>query len=652
MGNEPEIVQKRAVDPSPDLRAIHGRVGPSIGNRALPIWEKMGEVIDVLKSGNRLILSSPTGSGKTTQIPQALFHAGFSEKGKIYVVENRVVVAIETARRVAQEMGVKIGEEVGYLTGPEKVCTDRSKIVFVTSGVFRQILRPDPMLKTASVVLLDEFDERELLTDLSASLIDKAQELGSDVKFVLMSATLNAEKFSRHFDGAPIVEAQGRLYPISVQYQSAPVAISETPQKAAEIAASIHSTCGAGDILIFMPGKPDINEVMRHLQRLHVTDAKILPLHSEMTSRERQEVFKPSATRKIIVSTNIAERGVTIDGVVYVVDSGLVRMQHYDAGSDATMLPVVHCAQDSLRQRQGRAGRTQPGRYYPLLTQAEFEERSQSTPPEIQRTSLADVVLQIKAMGYSRAENPLRLVDYPEKQSWKKAKEQLRLLGALNSENEVDLSSFGEKLAELGCGARNAAMILHGTELGCGVEAITIAAIRMSRRMLYTPRDKVLEARQAHKKFRMSSESDLLNGLHAYQAAKSAHFDGGWCRENFVSWQALKEIRHSEEQLTARVRALGCTLNQHSAAAPDVICQAICRAFPDRVYMVSGRGWYMTSSENDRRLLGNASNVTDAPLIVATEIVDISRRVGGVLPLITSATRCKPEWLPKTTPSP
>lgn len=622
---------------------------PAIGNRNLPIWEKMGEIVDCLRNGNRLILSSPTGSGKTTQIPQALFHAGFADQGKIYVVENRVVVAVETAKRVAHEMGVRIGQEVGFLTGPEKDSSEKTKIVFLTSGVFRQVLRRDPMLRSASVVLLDEFDERDLLTDLSASLIDKAQSLGSSIKFVLMSATLNAAKFSQHFDGAPIVEASGRMFPISVQFQAEPVPAWAKPEKAAELAADIHKSGSSGDILIFMSGKPEINEVIKHLQRLQVTGARILPLHGELSPHEREEIFKPCDSRKIIVSTNIAERGVTIDGVVHVIDSGLVRMQQYDANSDATLLPIVNCAQDSLRQRQGRAGRTQSGAYYPLLTQEEYDQRERSTAPEIQRTALRDVVLQIKAMGYSRADNPLRIIDYPEKQSWKKAKEQLRLLGALNTANETELSSFGEKLAELGCGARDAAMILHGSDVGCGAEAVTIAAIRMSRKMFYTPRDKEFEAQQAHAKFRTSPECDLLNLLKAYEAARKANFEGSWCKDNFVSWQALREVRQNEEQLTKRALAAGCKLNHRPLANSDGICQAISRAFPDRVYISSGRGWYYAPFGDDERLLGKESTVgrTGAKLIVATELLTIQKRGGGSLPLITSATVTKPEWLPQ-----
>ena len=238
-----------------------------IGNRELPIWEKMSEVVETLKNNNRLILVSETGSGKTTQVPQALWAEGFAEKGKIFVVENRVAVAVEIAKRVASEMGVEIGKEVGYLTGPEKKINKDSQIIFLTSGVFKNIIRDDPQMEQASVVLFDEFDERYLLSDISLALLEKAQNQGSKSKFALMSATLNAQKFSEHFDNAPVMEVKGRPYPVEVHYSNEKIDPRQMPEKAAEIALSIHQGREKGDILIFMPGKQEINETIKEITK-------------------------------------------------------------------------------------------------------------------------------------------------------------------------------------------------------------------------------------------------------------------------------------------------------------------------------------------------------------------------------------------------
>jgi len=435
--------------PQEQPKSAEQKVEREIGNRELPIWEKMPEVVETLRNNNRLILVSETGSGKTTQVPQALWAEGFAERGKIFVVENRVAVAVEIAKRVAEEMKVKVGQEVGYLTGPEKKLGRDSQIVFMTSGVFKNIVRNDPKMEQASVVLFDEFDERYLLSDIGLALVEKAQNQGSEVKFGLMSATLNAQKFSEHFGGAPIVEAKGRPYPVETHYSSERIDPRRMLEKAAELALSIHQGHQKGDVLIFMPGKQEINATIEEMMKQKITGATILPLHGELSPQERHRIFEEQLGRKIIVSTNIAERGLTIDGVKYVIDSGLVRMNEYDPAADTTKLVLTSTAQDSLRQRQGRAGRTQPGECHFLITQDEFNRRPISTKPEIMRTSLREVVLQIKAMGYSREGDPIHLIDSPEKQNWKTAKNQLRLLGALNPEDETKLSEFGQKLAEL-----------------------------------------------------------------------------------------------------------------------------------------------------------------------------------------------------------
>jgi len=637
------ISEKGGEFPPQEQSKLEQKVEREIGNRELPIWEKMPEIVETLKNNNRLILVSETGSGKTTQVPQALWAEGFAERGKIFVVENRVAVAVEIAKRVAEEMKVEVGQEVGYLTGPEKKSSRNSQIVFLTSGVFKNIIRNDPKIEQASVVLFDEFDERYLLSDIGLALVEKAQNQGSEVKFGLMSATLNAQKFSEHFGGAPIVEVKGRPYPVETHFSGERIDPRRMPEKAAEIALSIHQRQQDGDILIFMPGKEEINATIEELMKRKITGATILPLHSELSSQERHRIFEKQPGRKIIVSTNIAERGLTIDGVRYVIDSGLVRMNEYDPAADTIKLVVTSAAQDSLRQRQGRAGRTQPGECYFLITQDEFNRRPVSTKPEIMRISLREVVLQIKAMGYSREGDPIRLIDSPEKQNWKTAKNQLRLLGALNPEDETKLSEFGQKLAELSCDPREGTMLLRGCEMGCGREMAIIAAIRTSRRLFYRPQAEAEQADAARKQFEISNLSDLLNLMNVYEQAEQANFDYKWCRDNYVSWLVLREVRQNYSQLLEQVKRLGYRVNKEKPAL-EVLCQAIAKGFPDKVFESVGRGWYENRITGERALLGRESCVI-GNLIVANELITIQTRRGGELPLITLATKVEREWI-------
>lgn len=638
------ILEKSGEFPSPEQpKPVEREIEKEIGNRELPIWEKMSEIVETLRNNNRLILVSETGSGKTTQVPQALWAEGFAERGKIFVVENRVAVAVEIAKRVAKEMKVRVGQEVGYLTGPEKKSGRDSQIVFLTSGVFKNIIRDNPKMEQASVVLFDEFDERHLLSDIGLALVEKAQNQGSEVKFGLMSATLNAQKFSEHFGGVPIVEAKGRPYPVKTHYSSERVNPGRMPEKTAEIAVTIHQGHQEGDVLIFMPGKQEINATIEEMIKQKITNATILPLHSELPPRERHRIFEQQPGRKIIISTNIAERGLTIDGVRYVIDSGLVKMKEYDPAADATKLVVAATAQDSLRQRQGRAGRTQSGECYFLITQDEFNRRPASTKPEIMRTSLREIVLQIKAMGYSREGDPIRLIDSPEKQNWKTAKNQLRLLGALNPEDETKLSEFGQKLAELSCDPREGTMLLRGCETGCGREMAIIVAIRTSRRLFYRPQTEAEQADAAHKQFETSNLSDLLNLLNVYEQAEKANFNSKWCRDNYVSWLALREIRQNYSQLIEQVKRLGYKANK-GKPAPEVLCRAIVKGFPDKIFESVGRGWYENKTTGDRALLGRESCVT-GNLISVNELIIIQTKRGGELPLITLATKVEPEWV-------
>lgn len=637
-GDVPGVVRQEVTEALRETvtpgRPIEGQEG---GNRELPIWKRMPEIMDALRRSGVLILTSETGSGKSTQVPQALLTEGFADKGKtIIVVQNRVAVAVEVAKRVADELGVEVGTLVGYLTGREKNAGRKSKILFVTAGVFKNMLRRDPTMEQASVVLFDEFDERDLLMDLGAALMEKSQTKGGTSKFCLMSATLNAQKFSEHFGGAPIVEAKGRPYPVETHFARERIDQSRMPEKAAAIALSIHQSSPEGDILIFMPGKQEINETTKALEKARIADATILPLHSELKPEERHRVFEKVRGRKIIISTNIAERGVTIDGVKYVIDSGLARMTQYDAASDTTKLAIAQCAQDALVQRRGRAGRTQPGESHCLYTERDFQERERSTKPEIQRTSLREVVMQIKAMGYSREGDPVRLIDSPEKQSWKAAKNQLRLLGALDTTDETKLSEFGEQLSELPCDPREGTIILKGCQMGCGKEAALIAAIRTGRRLFYRPQAEGEKADAAHARFRTSGQSDLLNLMQVYREAAANGFSNAWCRTNYVSWLALREVSQNYNRILGQLRSMGLPLNEEDAA-PELVCRAIATGFPDKLFEKDGYGgWYRNMATGDRAKIGRESK-TSGRYVLANELIAIQTQRGD-LPLITVGT--------------
>ncbi|MBD3156820.1 DEAD/DEAH box helicase, partial [Candidatus Peregrinibacteria bacterium] len=613
----------------------------NLGNAELPVWRVMPQIIEHLKRENRVLITSETGSGKTTQIPQALYAEGFGNHGLIIVVENRVVVTTEIARRVADEMEVRLGKEVGYHTRHDRKRSRDTKILFITSGGFRSMLRRDPSLQGVSVVLFDEFDERELSMDFSLALTEKAQQEGASVKFCLMSATLNAEKLKDHFGEIPSVVAKGRPFPVETHHSQDNVPDYEKPKKAAEMAASFHRRNEPGHILIFMPGKGEIDATEKELLKQKLTGVEIMPLHSQVTPQDRRRVFALSSNRKIIISTNIAERGVTIDGVTCVIDSGLVRQKQYDHASDTAKLPIVDCAQDSITQRAGRAGRTQPGQCFRLFSEYNSRQRRRETLPEIMRTPLREVILQIKAMGYAREASPISLPDSPDKIAWKTAKNQLRILGALDPEEEIKLSDVGLKLAELPCDPREGAMLLKAKELGCEEEVAIIVGIRTSRPLLYRPKNEQEEAAKAHRRFPKSNTSDLITQLKIFQEAERNRFNSRWCKENYVSWKALNEIRQNRDQLLRIVG--GKRKSQRGSLDEEKIAQAILEGLPDHIWESSGGDWFtrynLETDQYDRALLGRESGMKGARKIAASEVIEIPTRRGGRMKLITSATK-------------
>ncbi len=598
----------------------------------------MEQLNEKLRDNKIVLLVSETGSGKTTQIPQNLIDQGYTKNGKkVIVLQNRVAVATEVAKRVADEMGVKVGKEVGFVTGPEKNASKDSQVVFMTAGVFRNMIRRDPTLSEVSVVLFDEFDERNLLMDIGVSLLEKSQEGGEcDTKFILMSATLNADKISGHFGGVPIIEAKGRPFPVEAHFQPTDVWEGDMATAAVEKVEQILTTSRNGHTLIFMPGKAEIEKVCKELRGRNLKGVEVVALYGEMPPDERQKAFAEyPGKRKIIVSTNIAERGVTFEGVTNVIDSGLARQKDYNPTNDTTKLGVIECAQDALIQRKGRAGRTAPGQYHALYSQEQFNRRPKETKAEILRTALREVVLQIKAMGYSREGDPLRFMDSPDKANWKAAKNQLRLMGALDPADETKLSEHGQQMAELGCDPRDGAMVLHGCELGVGEDAIIVAAIRTSRRLTNRPKGKEAEVDAVMAKYKISTQSDLPNLLALYRDAERNNFSYKWCRDNFVSPQALQEVRKNVDDFTRRAKQMNFETKNKTRSA-EALGRAVLHGLPDKLYVREGGEWYRHGTTGERAQVARESAV-HSEFIAASDVISIQTR-RGPLPLITQAT--------------
>ncbi|NCN39786.1 ATP-dependent RNA helicase, partial [bacterium] len=397
-----------------------------MANKMLGFWKKENDVVTLAREGKGIIVM-PTGTGKTTQCPQLLVQNGFADLGQIWVSVPRRVLAIELARRVAEEMGTRLGDKVGYqIRGEDAQCKDTS-VLFLTEGMLRAKIQANPSLDGVSMVLFDEFHTRSLMGDFNVALIERAQEEGSKVGFLLMSATIDAGYLAEHF-GCGVVDGStlGTQFPIEERYLD--YDSRDLVEAAVEEIRRLVSGRG-GNGLVFMPGKAEISAVVNALQREKLPNVTILPLHGGLDGDDRSAPFRQRSGITVTVATDIVETGATLPDITWVVDSGLAREVRYDVISDIGGLRLAEVAKDRLKQRRGRCGRVQAGVYVGLFTEFNKNARQAQTTPEIFRKPLREVILTIKSIGLSREGEPIRLLDSPPKANWKQAKAQLQALG-------------------------------------------------------------------------------------------------------------------------------------------------------------------------------------------------------------------------------
>ncbi|HLX72031.1 MAG TPA: helicase-related protein, partial [Verrucomicrobiae bacterium] len=474
---------------------------------SLPIWEIHSQIIESLRAGNRLILSAPTGSGKTTQVPQMLLQAGLLDKGQVVILQPRRLAARLLAARVAQELGVKLGREVGYQIRFENVTSPETKIRFVTEGVLLRQMIDDPQLKGISVLLFDEFHERHLYGDITlARALDVQESSRPDLRIGVMSATLDADLLAQYLKPR-VLTSEGRMFPVEIKYASEPSYTDKRPvwEQAADAFSRYVRSGGDGDVLIFMPGGFEISQTIEAIR--HTDEAKgfiLLPLHGELSPNDQDAAVARYRQRKVVVSTNVAETSLTIDGVRLVIDSGLARIPRFDANRGINTLLVENISQSSADQRAGRAGRTAPGVCMRLWSREEHSHRPAQELPEIKRLDLAEVVLTLKAAGVENLRK-FRWLEPPDEQSLAHAEELLADLGALQRTGVPPVSDLsdiktkigdrqdacpttitpvGRKMLAFPIHPRYARMLLAAQEYGCVYQAALVAALTQGRDLL------------------------------------------------------------------------------------------------------------------------------------------------------------------------
>src|SRR5947208_3194751 len=404
-----------------------------VNPKSLPIWQIHSEIVEALGSGNRMVLVAPTGSGKTTQVPQMLLDAGLAGEKKIVVLQPRRVAARTVAARVAWERDSKLGAEVGYQIRFDDQTSLGTRISYVTEGILLRWLQDARSLPDVGIILFDEFHERNLFSDVALALVKHVQETERpDLKMAVMSATLEAEPVAEYLGGCPILISEGQSFPVEVRYISE-IDARRVTEQAADVVEQIVNSGDKGDILIFMPGMAEINSTIGALRSVRAEERlALIPLHGDLPPDQQDLAFAPNPNRKVIVATNVAETSVTIEGIRHVVDGGLARVARYDAERGIGTLFLEPISRGSAEQRKGRAGRTAPGTCYRLWTESGQLNRPERNTPEILRSDLAEVVLLLHSLGIRRAAE-FEWLDKPDPQAVERAEKLLRTLGALKT---------------------------------------------------------------------------------------------------------------------------------------------------------------------------------------------------------------------------
>ncbi|KAL7091782.1 hypothetical protein ACP275_12G125200 [Erythranthe tilingii] len=520
--------------------------------RSLPIYKLKNELVQAVIDNQVLVVIGETGSGKTTQVAQYLAEAGYTTKGKIGITQPRRVAATSVAKRVAEEFGCRLGEEVGYsirfedCTGPETV------IKYMTDGMLLREILADENLSKYSVIMLDEAHERTVGTDVLFGLLKQLVKRRPELRLIVTSATLDAEKFSGYFFDCNIFTIPGRTFPVEIFYTKQPE--SDYLDASLITVLEIHLSEPEGDILLFLTGQEEIDyacqclhDRMKGLGK-NVPELIILPVYSALPSETQSRIFEPAAPgkRKVVVATNIAEASLTIDGIFYVIDPGFAKQNVYNPKKGLDSLVITPISQASAKQRAGRAGRTGPGKCYRLYTESAFRnEMSPTSVPEIQRINLGPTALTMKAMGIYDLFS-FDFMDPPSNQALVSAMGQLYSLGALDEEGY--LTKLGSRMSEFPMDPPLSKMLIASVDLGCSDEVLTIIAMIQTKNIFYRPREKQAQADQKRSKF-FQAEGDHLTLLAVYEAWRSKNFSIPWCYENFIQSRLLIRARDVRKQL-------------------------------------------------------------------------------------------------------
>ena len=627
-------------------------------DEALPIVAAREEILSAIGAHQVVVICGETGSGKTTQLPKLCLEAGLASRGLIGHTQPRRIAARSVATRIAEELHQPIGQAVGFKVRFSDHTDPGGYIKLMTDGILLAETRGDPDLLAYEVIIVDEAHERSLNIDFLLGYLTRLLKKRPELKLIITSATIDPQRFARHFGDAPVINVSGRTYPVEMRYRPLGDAAGEGIDLTAGILDAVDELCaeGPGDVLVFLPGERDIREAAEALRKHHPPATEILPLFARLSAADQMRVFKPGGRRRIVLATNVAETSLTVPGIRYVVDSGLARISRYSTRAKLQRLPIEPVSQASANQRAGRCGRVAAGVCIRLYGEDDYSTRPVFTDPEILRTNLAAVVLQMASLNLGSVED-FPFVEPPERRQITDAYTLLHELGAVDGERRI--TRMGHKLASLPVDPRLARMILAAQGEGCVRDVLILAAALAIQDPRERPMDAQAQADQAHRRFH-DPRSDFLALLRLWDwfADQGRHLSRSklreTCKKQFLNYLRMREWQDLYRQLADSAAAVGLSLGEREAApAPEADAQtqaawptnvaAIHRALLAGLLSHIGRrqedGSYLGARQRRFHVFpGSGLARKSPPWLMAAEIVETARVFGRI------NARIDPSW--------
>lgn len=622
---------------------------PIVFPESLPVSQRKVEIQKLLSEHQVIVVAGETGSGKTTQLPKMCLELGFGNLGMIGHTQPRRIAARSVAARIAEELETELGGLVGYKVRFNDQISDDTQIKLMTDGILLAEIQNDRFLNQYSCLIIDEAHERSLNNDFILGYLKQLLPRRRDLKLIITSATIDVERFSKHFNNAPIIEVSGRTYPVEVRYR--PVVEEDDQDQLQGILNAVDELQaeGRGDILIFMNGEREIRDTAEALQKQNLKHTEILPLFARLSAQEQNKIFHPSGLNRIVLATNVAETSLTVPGIKYVIDPGTARISRYSYRTKVQRLPIEPISQASANQRKGRCGRVSEGICIRLYSEEDFNSRPEFTDPEILRTNLASVILQMTALGLDDIE-AFPFVDAPDKRHIQDGVKLLEELGAFETVQTKSgekrlLTRVGRQLAQLPVDPRLAKMILSAVNFGCVYEMMII----VSALSIQDPRERPQEKQQAsdekHRRF-TDKKSDFLAFLNLWrylqeqQKALSKNQFRRQCQKDFLNYLRIREWQDIYHQIRLTVREMGLPINSEKAEYQQIHTALLSGLLSHIGLKEAEKQQYLGARNAHFAIFPNSVLFKKQPKwVMAAELVETSKLWGRMVAEI------EPEWI-------